>query len=508
MLVVGLRWRTIEDEKLLGFIRAGEGGRVIGLVCGATLILGAVLLRSLLATGADIFFIFFIPGVLVAGAIGGFWPGWLTTLFGLGLAVAVGPPFSSIDSFEFVRGATYVLIGLGASVAGERFRQARSREAARAEDLGIREEHLKSILDTIPDAMIVIDEHGSIQSFSRAAERQFGHSQSEVLGRNVNILMPSPYREEHDSHLHRYRLTGERRIIGIGRVVVGQRKDGSTFPMHLAVGEVKSANKRFFTGFVRDLTERQQTEMKLQELQSEIVHISRLSALGEMASTLAHELNQPLTAITNYLKGSSRLLASVPEENSKMAIDAIDKAAAQALRAGEIIRRLRDFVARGEPDKAVENVNSLIEEAIALALVGAREQGIHTRLELDPKADFVLVDRVQIQQVVLNLIRNAIEAMLSSPRKELRIATEKADGMVIVAVADQGTGIEPEVMQQLFQPFMTTKSNGMGIGLSISKTIIEAHGGRIWVESEPQQGTTFRFTLPAADKPAIELTDA
>jgi two-component system sensor kinase FixL len=143
--------------------------------------------------------------------------------------------------------------------------------------------------------------------------------------------------------------------------------------MNLAVGEMKSGNKRFFTGFIRDLTERQQTELKLQELQSEIVHISRLSALGEMASTLAHELNQPLTAITNYLKGSSRLLASAEDENSRMVSEAIAKAAGQALRAGEIIRRLRDFVARGEPEKAIENVNSLIEEASALALVGARE---------------------------------------------------------------------------------------------------------------------------------------
>lgn len=488
--------------------KAGWSRRAIGLICGAVLILAAVLMRYVLASGAEIFFIFFIPGVLVAGMIGGFWPGWLTTLLGLGLAVAVGPSLLNTDSFEFIRGTTYILIGLGVSISSERFHQARIRAAARAEEVSLREEHLKSILDTIPDAMIVIDEHGLIQSFSRAAERQFGYSQSEVLGRNVNILMPSPYREEHNSHLHRYRRTGERRIIGIGRVVVGQRKDDLTFPMHLAVGEVKSADNRFFTGFVRDLTERQQTEMKLQELQSEIVHISRLSALGEMASTLAHELNQPLTAIANYLKGSSRLLAEVPDENSKMAVEAIDKAAAQAIRAGEIIRRLRDFVARGEPDTAVENVNSLIEEAGALALVGAREQGIHTRFELDPKAEFVLADRVQIQQVVLNLIRNAIEAMLKSPRKELRISTEKANGMVTVAVADQGQGIEPDVMEQLFQPFMTTKSNGMGIGLSISKTIIEAHGGRIWAESQPQRGTIFRFTLPAPDMPTIELTDA
>ena len=171
-----------------------------------------------------------------------------------------------------------------------------------------REAHLQSILDTVPEAMIVIDERGFIQSFSSAAERLFGCQAAEVIGRNVSILMPTPYRENHDGYLLRYMTTGERRIIGIGRVVVGQRKDGSTFPMELAVGEMKSGDQRYFTGFIRDLTERQQTEARLQELQSELVHISRLTAMGEMASTLAHELNQPLSAIANYLKGSRRLL--------------------------------------------------------------------------------------------------------------------------------------------------------------------------------------------------------
>ncbi len=188
------------------------------------------------------------------------------------------------------------------------------------------------------------------------------------------MLMPSPYREKHDGYLERYLTTGERRIIGIGRVVVGERKDGSTFPMELAVGEMRSSDQRFFTGFIRDLTERQKTEARLQELQSELVHISRLTAMGEMASTLAHELNQPLSAIANYLKGSRRLLEGKDDERSVMMRDALDKAADQALRAGQIIRRLRDFVARGESERRVESVAKLVEEASALALVGAKEQ--------------------------------------------------------------------------------------------------------------------------------------
>ena len=193
--------------------------------------------------------------------------------------------------------------------------------------------------------------------------------------------------------------------------MVGERKDGSTFPMELAVGEMKSSNQRFFTGFIRDLTERQKTEARLQELQSELVHISRLTAMGEMASTLAHELNQPLSAIANYMKGSRRLLEGKDDERSAMMRDAIDKAAEQALRAGQIIRRLRDFVARGESEHRVESVKKLVEEASALALVGAKDQGVRVRFQFDPSADLVLADKVQIQQVLLNLIRNAIEAM-------------------------------------------------------------------------------------------------
>ena len=263
--------------------------------------------------------------------------------------------------------------------------------------------------------MIVIDEHGLIQSFSAAAERLFGYAAADVMGKNVKMLMPSPYREDHDGYLDRYLRTGERRIIGIGRVVVGQRHDGSTFPMELAVGEMHVRNRRFFTGFVRDLTERQETEARLQELQSELVHMSRLTAMGEMASALAHELNQPLSAIANYMKGSRRLLANSSDDSASLVRDAMDKAADQALRAGEIIRRLRDFVARGESERRVEDVKKLVEEASALALVGAKDKGVRVRFRFAPGFDFVLADKVQVQQVLLNLMRNAIEAMEDSP---------------------------------------------------------------------------------------------
>jgi two-component system sensor kinase FixL len=367
------------------------------------------------------------------------------------------------------------------------------------EALRTRESHLRSILDTVPDAMIVIDGSGAIQFFSSAAERMFGYSEQEAIGLNVRELMPEPDRSRHDGYIARFRSTGKRRIIGIGRIVTGKRRDGTTFPMHLSIGEMESGGEPHYTGFARDLTEHQQTQARLQELQSELVHVSRLSAMGEMASALAHELNQPLAAISNYMKGSRRLLAGSADPNAQKIENAMDRAAEQALRAGQIIRRLRDFVSRGESEKRVESLCKLIEEAGALGLAGAREQNVQLRFNLNPEADLVLVDRVQIQQVLVNLFRNALEAMAQSPRRELVAINRKvADDMIEVEVADTGTGFHDDVKPNLFQTFFTTKETGMGVGLSISRSIIEAHGGRMWAEDNAAGGATFRFTLPAA----------
>jgi two-component system, LuxR family, sensor kinase FixL len=372
------------------------------------------------------------------------------------------------------------------------------------EALRTREGHLRSILETIPDAMIVIDGTGIMQFFSSAAERQFGYSEREAIGQNVRMLMPNPDRARHDGYLARYRSTGERHIVGIGRIVTGQRKDGTTFPMHLSIGEMQSGGEPYFTGFVRDLTEHQQTQARLQELQSELVHVSRLSAMGEMASALAHELNQPLAAINNYMKGSRRLLTASSDPNRLKIESAMDRAAEQALRAGQIIRRLRDFVSRGESEKRVESLSKLIEEAGALGLTGAREQGVQLRFNLNPEYDLVLVDRVQIQQVLVNLFRNALEAMAHSPQRELIASNAKvANDMIEVAVFDTGAGIQDDVMSNLFQTFFTTKETGMGVGLSISRSIIEAHGGRMWAETNRSGGATFRFTLHAASSESV-----
>ena len=374
-----------------------------------------------------------------------------------------------------------------------------TRRRAAEDALRSQESHLRSILSTVPDAMIVIDDQGIILSFSAAAERLFGYTEAELRGANVNILMPSPDRERHDNYIRRYLETGEKRIIGIGRVVFAQRKDGSTFPMELSIGEATGEVHPLFTGFVRDLTERHKTEERLESLQSELIHVSRVSAMGTMASTLAHELNQPLTAVANYVEAIRDMLAKPEPDDLPMIREALDDTAKEALRAGHIVRRLRDFVARGEVEKTIENLPILINEAAVLGLMGAREKAVEPRFDLDPYASPVLVDKVQIQQVLINLIRNAVEAMADGPVRQLSVSSRPdAPGFVRVVVADTGPGISPEVAAQLFTAFVSTKAEGMGLGLSICRTIVEANGGRIWAQPGEAGGTEFHFTLVSA----------
>jgi len=421
---------------------------------------------------------------------------------------------------NYLRTGTKKIIGIGREVAGKRkdgsvfpmelsvgeardggnpifvgiIRDITERKAA---ETALRESELRwrSIVDTVSDAIIVIDAAGIVESFSRAAERLFGYGADEVVGQNVKMLMPQPYRDAHDGYMARYMRTGERRIIGIGRIVVGQRKNGETFPMELAVGEFVLPSGSFFTGFIRDLTDRQKTERRIEDLQTELLHASRLSVMGQMASTMAHELNQPLTAVTNYLEAGRQLNATGTAPAERIS-DLMEKAIAQAQRAGEVIRQLRQFVRKGETERRRQNLNQLIEEALALGLVGARQLGVRVLLKLDPDLPPVAVDAVQVQQVILNLVRNAVEAMEAVERRELMVATRVTGDAIEATVADTGPGIAPDLVDRLFQPFVTTKKTGMGLGLSICREIVESHHGHLTATARGGGGTVIRLTLP------------
>ena len=360
------------------------------------------------------------------------------------------------------------------------------------------EAHLDSILETVPDAMIVIDERGLILSFNAAAERMFGYSEAELLGENISTLMPSPDRERHNHYLEKYLATGERRIIGIGRITTARRRNGAVFPIDLHVGEARAGTEKLFTGFIRDLTERQATQRRLHDLQAELAHAARVTAIGTLATALAHELNQPLTAIANFVETARDLLHDPNDDVLEVVREALNECATQSVRAGQIVRRLRDYISRGDVDRKPESLKRLVSEAVVLAMIGAgeRERGVEMEVRLDPACDQVLVDRIQIQQVILNLVRNAFEAMDDAPDRRLRISScREESGKIRVTIADSGPGLAPSLAGVLFQPFNSTKTQGMGLGLSICHTIIRGHAGRIWAESSDLGGTAFHFTL-------------
>lgn len=362
------------------------------------------------------------------------------------------------------------------------------------------ETRFRAVIETAVDGIILIDARGNVLVFNPACEKLFGYRAAEVIGQNVKLLMPPPFREEHDGYITNYRATGERRIIGIGREVTGQRKDGSTFPMHLSVGEAKQGDEPSFVGIIHDLTERTEAEARVRELTAELVHTSRLGAMGQLASSIAHELNQPLTAVMNYAEAARQMLESLPDAPPKIA-EFLQKASTQAERAGQIMRRLRSLVEKGPAERSLESLNRIVEEASALATTGTRLDGIEVVFDLADGLPPVEIDKIQIQQVVVNLVRNAVEVLRQSPRRRLVIRTQAAAaaGQQLVSVVDSGPGIAPEIATRLFTPFVTSKKDGMGIGLSVSRSIIEAHGGRLWTEPGPEGGAIFRFTVLEAD---------
>ncbi|MGA7710815.1 MAG: PAS domain S-box protein [Rhizomicrobium sp.] len=368
-----------------------------------------------------------------------------------------------------------------------------SAEIERAHrNLDDREALLYAILDASPDALVVIDQQGLIRSFSSAAERLFGFAVQEVEGQNISMLMPASHREEHDRHLAHHIATGERRIIGVNRVVTGQRKDGSTFPMEIYVGEVNVPGMKVFAGFVRDVSERKEQERRVNELQTELVHVSRSVELGQMVAALAHEIADPLAAMSFYLATVRRQLAAGDVD----AVQALlDKVLAQSDRTRQIVRRINDHVRKRATDRQVEDLSRIIEEASALAMVGTGKD-VKLAVSINHDAREAVVDKIQIQQVLQNLMRNAVEAMTDSPGRELSISAARDGDMVEISVADTGPGLSRAARSKLFQPFNTTKPNGLGVGLSVCRLIVEAHGGKICADDGDNAGTVFRLTIP------------
>ena len=364
---------------------------------------------------------------------------------------------------------------------------------------------MHALIDTVPDAMIVINTTGEIISFSQGAEKMFGYREAELVGKNVSLLMPSPDREAHDSYLRNYITTGVRRIIGTGRIISAVRHNGDVFPAKLSVGEMFVGDTRMFTGFIRDLSEQREAEQRIYSLQAELAHVSRITSLGTFASSLAHELNQPLTSVANYIDAARDLLGDPTTENIDMVRGALAECSTEAIRAGRIIHRLREFIVRGNATPEIASLSKIVHDATALALVNGDGKGVDFSTHLDPACDTVLAVPVQIQQVLVNLLRNALEAMEDSEFKRIVIASEPAGPKkVSVSVSDSGPGLEPQVAERLFHPFISTKPTGMGLGLSICHTIVTAHGGRIGAEPSDLGGTIFRFTL---DRASLEETD-
>lgn len=363
----------------------------------------------------------------------------------------------------------------------------------------------KAITDTAFVGIISIDESGIMQSVNPAIKCIFGYEAGELVGRSVNLLISPDQRQAHDAALARYVTTGVANILNKSREVEGRRKDGSLFPMDLAVSEVSLDNQRLFVGLIRDITRRKQAEEKARRREEELARVARVTTMGEMATAIAHEINQPLAAIVNYSSGCVRRLRSGKAADGQI-LEAMEQVAIQGERAGKILRRIRNFVTPGSAPRATVSVNEVVHDVVEFAHPEIRDRKIALRMELAPGLPPILADRVQMEQVLLNLLLNGIEALEGiSGRREVAIRTAVAEkGGIQVEVSDTGMGFGAEDGERLFEPFYSTKANGMGMGLAISRTLIEAHGGELSAAANTQGGATLRFVLPAAEEPPHE----
>ncbi len=365
----------------------------------------------------------------------------------------------------------------------------------------ISDAQLLSVLDTAADGIIIIDEHGVVLTYNKACERLFGYSAAEMIGQNVNAVMPPDMAHAHDKYITNYLTTGRRKIIGIGREVKGRHRDGTVIPVHLSVGEAITSAGRQFIGILRDLRARNESEQRLTQLQTNLVRMARVSAIDEMGAALAHELNQPLTALMLYLQAVERACAKHSAVNPMPpgVLGILEKAVREAERAGSIIQRMRQFVEKRDPVRRMVDLNPLIEEAIELTLLGS-PPGTRIDRALAPDLPKLLVDPVQIQQVVVNLVRNGLEAVKTCDRQVVTVSTRATDNGGAMVVEDSGPGIRADAIQELFKPFSSSKSRGLGLGLAISRSIAQNHGGELTVDpGGGGRGASFTLHLPLSE---------
>ena len=379
---------------------------------------------------------------------------------------------------------------------------ARRRRAERS--LAESKNRLKAVLDTSVEGIITINERGIIEDVNKAGEKIFGYSAAEMIGQSVNLLMPPSSNGEHNGQLNNYLQTSEPKNIGVGRDVSGRRKDGSIFPIELSVSELALADRRIFTNFVRDVTARKQLEEESRRHLMELAHVTRVSTLGELSGSLAHELNQPLTAILSNAQAASRFLETGHSYDLDEVRDILKDIVEEDQRAGEIIRRMRSMLKKGKAQLQPLNLNEVIREALQIMHSDLVARNITIQLELEPRLPSVLCDRIQVQQVLINLVLNSSDAMSKQAASERRLVIETGiptDSHARVTLTDSGPGIPAELAGKIFEPFFSTKEAGLGMGLAICSSIVSSHGGRLWLETPTTTGATFHFTVPLHQPP-------
>ncbi len=364
----------------------------------------------------------------------------------------------------------------------------------------IREAILNSVFNSIVEGFITINQAGFIESINNSITTIFGYQEDELIGKNVTILMPENVRKQYDGFLVHYLKMHKSKIIGKTRQLEGQRKKGSIFPLDLSVSEYKVDNQSHFIGVIRDCSDRVNKEVLVKKHLDELAHVTRLGLMGEMAAGIAHEVNQPLAAIATYSQVCLKMLQS--EEMSVTALEEVlTKTEKQACRAGQLISHMRSFVSSKQVYRSRVDIHDLIRNAMELAADECKQFSIKCNLELAESLPLITVDDIQIEQVLLNLLKNAIDVLAKKPKGESRILSIQSyvvdNKYIEIRVKDNGPGINEQEKAKIFTPFFTTKSSGMGMGLSICQSLIISHGGQLRFNSAKSKGTTFYFNLPS-----------